>query len=140
MLDLKRNIVRSPKRKFLSEEMISGEKTNMLSDYYANSDTADMINMEPNQYANLFSHNSASLDDVALPNLFPEVNVVDLYSLGKNAEFSEVKDSLFNIGGLKALEVDGFPVCFYQNQWKTYANDIFELVSISFHGVVGQNV
>lgn len=47
-------------------------------------------------FAGLFSHNSASLDDVNLPNLFPKVNIAYLYSMVKNVDFSEVKDNLFN--------------------------------------------
>ncbi|KAI5335774.1 hypothetical protein L3X38_025908 [Prunus dulcis] len=60
-------------------------------------------------FSSLFSHNFAGLDDMAFPNLFFEFNV-DLYSLGKNVEFSEVKDSLFNIGGLPLEWMVSLPV------------------------------
>ncbi|CAL2248920.1 unnamed protein product [Prunus armeniaca] len=39
----------------------------------------------------------------------------EIASLVKIIDLLEVKDSLFGIGGLKALGVDGFPACFYQH-------------------------
>ncbi|CAL9022282.1 unnamed protein product [Prunus brigantina] len=42
------------------------------------------------------------------PNMFPQIMANDLTSLIANVNISEVKNSLFNIGGLKTPGVDGF--------------------------------
>lgn len=63
-----------------------------------------------------------------IPNLFPRLDTVKLSALNKVVDMAEVKASLFSIGGLKALGVDGFPTCFYQNQWGQCAYDIFGMV------------
>lgn len=43
-----------------------------------------------------------------IPNMFPQIMANDLTSLIANVNISEVKNSLFNIGGLKTPGVDGF--------------------------------
>ncbi|KAI5350169.1 hypothetical protein L3X38_003060 [Prunus dulcis] len=63
-----------------------------------------------------------------IPNLFPRLETVELSALNKVVDMAEVKDSLFSIGGLKAPRMDGFPACFYQNQWGQCAFDIFGMV------------
>ncbi|KAM1801885.1 hypothetical protein ACFX11_033435 [Malus domestica] len=50
----------------------------------------------------------------SLPNLFPDIHNDDREALIKDIDMVEVKESLFNIGGLKALGIKGFPACFYQ--------------------------
>ncbi|CAL2231440.1 unnamed protein product [Prunus armeniaca] len=47
-------------------------------------------------------------------------------------ELAEVKESLFGIGSLKAHGIDGFPACFYQNQWGHCAADIYAMVTKAF--------
>ncbi|KAI5314585.1 hypothetical protein L3X38_043761 [Prunus dulcis] len=42
-----------------------------------------------------------------IPNMFPQIMANDLTSLIANVNISEVKNSLFNIGGLKTPGVDG---------------------------------
>ncbi|XP_034217323.1 uncharacterized protein LOC117628881 [Prunus dulcis] len=83
-------------------------------------------------FSNLFS--TTSLGDYVIdpPNLFPPVDVVDLHGLVQPINMTEVKTSLFNIGGLKAPGADGFPACFYQSQWNQCVDDIFQMVVNAF--------
>ncbi|KAI5327873.1 hypothetical protein L3X38_027269 [Prunus dulcis] len=67
-------------------------------------------------FSNLFSTTSLGDYVIDLHNLFPPVDVVDLHGLVQPINMTEVKTSLFNIGGLKAPGVDGFPTCFYQKK------------------------
>lgn len=69
----------------------------------------------------------------ALPNFFPSIGISIIVNLTTDVEIEEVKGSLFNIGGLKALGVDDFPACFYQNQGAWCSDDIFEMVVTAFH-------
>ncbi|CAL2229042.1 unnamed protein product [Prunus armeniaca] len=62
--------------------------------------------------------------------LFPVIDSIDLELLEKDVDMAEIKRSLFGIGGLKTLGVDGFPACFYQAQWNNCADDIFALVTL----------
>lgn len=74
--------------------------------------------------------------------MFSSVNSTDLAALNKEVDVSEVKNSLFDIGGVKAPGYDGFPACLYQNQWSRCASDIFDLVRTAFHSMSlpwGQN-
>lgn len=68
-------------------------------------------------FMELFNQPSSDGFVDVIPNLFPRLDTVKLSALNKVVDMVEVKDSLFSIGGLKALGVDGFPTCFYQNQW-----------------------
>lgn len=43
-----------------------------------------------------------------------------------------MKSNIVSIGGLKAPGPEGFPECFYQNQWNTCASDIYFLVLNAF--------
>lgn len=65
-------------------------------------------------------------------NLFPHMNLDSLNVVGKSVELLKVRNTLFNIGGLTAPDVDGFPMCFYQCNWQVSASDIFHLVSQVF--------
>ncbi|XP_021805547.1 uncharacterized protein LOC110749696, partial [Prunus avium] len=85
-----------------------------------------------NYFLGLFSMTPRDHSGLSMPNLFPSINDVDLNGLVARVDISEVKESLFNIGGLKAPGVDGFPACFYQNQWNMCGNDIYDLVSQVF--------
>ncbi|XP_020420289.1 uncharacterized protein LOC109949309 [Prunus persica] len=68
-------------------------------------------------FSNLFSTTSLGDYVIDLPNLSRPVDVVNLHGLVQPINMTEVKTSLFNIGGLKAPGVDRFPACFYQSQW-----------------------
>lgn len=65
-------------------------------------------------------------------NLFPSFVPADLEVLYKGVELFEVKESLFSIGSLKAPSVDGFPACFFQNQWHICGPAIFNMVQQVF--------
>ncbi|KAM2637494.1 hypothetical protein EV1_021984 [Malus domestica] len=84
-------------------------------------------------FQTIFSHGQKSKQMECLPNLFPDINVAVREALTKDIDMVEVKESLFNIGGLKAPGIDGFPACFYQSQWNICANDIFDMVWNAFH-------
>ncbi|KAK3185145.1 hypothetical protein Dsin_032431 [Dipteronia sinensis] len=49
-----------------------------------------------------------------LPLLFPKLNEMDLDCLSSTVSEQDIKHSLFNIGGIKAPELDGFPAIFFQ--------------------------
>ncbi|KAL5831677.1 hypothetical protein ACOSQ4_017031 [Xanthoceras sorbifolium] len=49
-------------------------------------------------------------------------------SLSLAVQEEEIKESLFNIGGLKAPGPDGMPAIFFQNNWDICKNDIVYLV------------
>ncbi|KAI5349115.1 hypothetical protein L3X38_002002 [Prunus dulcis] len=66
--------------------------------------------------------------DITIPNLFPRVNSLHLHGLLRHVTAEEIKDSLFNIGSLKAPGVDGFPASFYQFNWDICAPDIVDMV------------
>ncbi|KAI5351605.1 hypothetical protein L3X38_004496 [Prunus dulcis] len=79
-------------------------------------------------FTHLFSQAQTVQNDIILPNLFPNIAPMDIGSLNINIELVDVKESLFNIGSIKAPGVDGFLASFFQNQWHVYANDIFAMV------------
>ncbi|CAL8157860.1 unnamed protein product [Prunus armeniaca] len=83
-------------------------------------------------FSGQFNQVQVAVPDMVLPNLFPGISNDDLALLGKNIELDEVKESLFNIGSLKAPGVDGFPACFYQSQWDHCSSDIYALVIKAF--------
>lgn len=64
--------------------------------------------------------------------LFPPIGNEDLVNLCRSISLLEVKNSLFSIGGLKALGYDGFPAIFYQHHWDIYSNEIFKIVQTAF--------
>ncbi|CAL8078089.1 unnamed protein product [Prunus armeniaca] len=85
-----------------------------------------------NYFFGLFAMTLRDHSGLSMPNLFPSINDVDLNGLVVRVDISEVKKSLFNLGGLKAPGVDEFPTCFYQNQWNMCGNDIYDMVVQAF--------
>ncbi|CAL8990846.1 unnamed protein product, partial [Prunus brigantina] len=83
-------------------------------------------------FSDLFNSKQCLQSNVDIPKLFPCIDDADVAGLVKLVDLQEVKDSLFGIGGIKAPGVDGYPACFYQNQWSLCARDIFDLVSTAF--------
>lgn len=83
-------------------------------------------------FSDLFKSRQCLQGNVDIPQLFPCIDDADVAGLVKSVDLQEVKDSLFGIGGIKAPGVDGYPACFYQNQWSLCAGDIFDLVSTVF--------
>ncbi|CAL9005467.1 unnamed protein product, partial [Prunus brigantina] len=83
-------------------------------------------------FEQFFSQEIVEHSDLTLPKLFPVIDSTDLELLEKEVDMAEIKRSLFGIGGLKALGVDGFPACFYQAQWNKCADDIFAMVTQAF--------
>ncbi|CAL8168851.1 unnamed protein product [Prunus armeniaca] len=84
-------------------------------------------------FSDLFSNDHVVDSEIGFPNLFPGIDVADLRLLNRPVALEEVKASLFNIGGLKAPGIDGFPACFYQSQWNHCGEDIFQMVLKAFH-------
>ncbi|CAL2279833.1 unnamed protein product [Prunus armeniaca] len=80
----------------------------------------------------LFSQEIVKHSYLTLPKLFPVIDAANLELLEKEVDMAEIKQSLFGIGGLKALGVYGFPACFYQAQWNKCADDIFAMVTQAF--------
>ncbi|CAL8991457.1 unnamed protein product [Prunus brigantina] len=56
----------------------------------------------------------------------------DLAGLSCAVSNEEIKESLFNIGGLKTPGPDGFPAIFYQKFWEVCSNDIISLTKECF--------
>ncbi|KAK3231084.1 hypothetical protein Dsin_002965 [Dipteronia sinensis] len=56
----------------------------------------------------------------------------DISSLIAPVSEQEVKQSIFNICGIKALGPDGFPAIFFQKYWNTCKNELINLVSDCF--------
>ncbi|CAL8138480.1 unnamed protein product [Prunus armeniaca] len=77
-------------------------------------DAARIKDLAVGFFSKLFAPVQAAIN-VSLPCFFPSVIDGEIASLVKIIDLLEVKDSLFGIGGLKALGVDGFPACFYQH-------------------------
>ncbi|KAK2650811.1 hypothetical protein Ddye_018300 [Dipteronia dyeriana] len=67
-----------------------------------------------------------------LPLLLPKLNVCDLSILSNAVSEQEVKQSIFNVGRLKAPSPDGFPVIFFQKYWNCCKNDLINLVPNCF--------
>lgn len=67
-------------------------------------------------FMGLYNQNSVVYMNTSIPNFFPRIEDANLISLSRGIDLIEVKESLFRIVGLKALGVDGFLACFYQNQ------------------------
>ncbi|XP_034211169.1 uncharacterized protein LOC117624139 [Prunus dulcis] len=83
-------------------------------------------------FMGLFCANQPDNANLPMPKLFPSLREDELNPLVASIDINEVKESLFNIGSLKTPGVDGFPACFYQNQWQLCGNDIFNLVTEAF--------
>ncbi|KAI5325859.1 hypothetical protein L3X38_034933 [Prunus dulcis] len=64
----------------------------------------------------------------AIKDLVVSIDSIDLNHLNKSIDIMDVKESLFSIGSLKALGVDGFPAPFYQNHWSICDNEIVDLI------------
>ncbi|BFG33690.1 hypothetical protein CerSpe_199640 [Prunus speciosa] len=79
-------------------------------------------------FSSLFSQPHVLHTNWDIPNLFPSIDSVDLSMLHKNIDIVDVKESLFNIGSLKAPGVDGFPAAFYQNHWNIWADEIVDMI------------
>ncbi|XP_021826059.1 uncharacterized protein LOC110766949 [Prunus avium] len=67
-----------------------------------------------------------------LPHLFPQLEEADLAGLNCAVSNEEIKESLFNIGGLKTPGPDGFPAIFYQKFWEVCSNDIISFTNECF--------
>ncbi|XP_062028805.1 uncharacterized protein LOC133744775 [Rosa rugosa] len=52
--------------------------------------------------------------------------------MSRNVTGVEVKNAMFNIGGLKAPGADGFPSLFYQKHWNICASEITQMVTLAF--------
>ncbi|KAM1277168.1 hypothetical protein ACFX2J_029341 [Malus domestica] len=95
----------------LNEEAIFWHQKSRLR--WLQEELFDLKKLAVEYYQTIFSHGQKSKQMESLPNLFPDIHVADREALTKDINIVEVKESLFNIGGLKALGVDGFPACFY---------------------------
>ncbi|CAL9009767.1 unnamed protein product, partial [Prunus brigantina] len=78
-------------------------------------------------FTGLFCSNQLDNTNPSMPKLFPSLWEDELNPLVASIDINEVKESLFNIGSLKTPGVDGFPACFFQNQWQLCGNGIFDL-------------
>ncbi|CAL8167543.1 unnamed protein product [Prunus armeniaca] len=67
-----------------------------------------------------------------LPQLFSQLGCEDLAGLSGTITELEMKHSLFAIGGLKTLGLDGFLDIFYQNFWDLCSSDIISVVKYYF--------
>ncbi|KAL5783915.1 hypothetical protein ACOSQ2_006307 [Xanthoceras sorbifolium] len=83
-------------------------------------------------FISLFSYKNASFDYTSLPALFPTIDDISRENMCRGISKEEVKSSLFDIGGLKALGPDGFPAVFFQNQWPLCKVDLVNMVTNSF--------
>ncbi|CAL2260060.1 unnamed protein product [Prunus armeniaca] len=75
-------------------------------------------------FSDLFNSRQCLQSNVDIPQLFPCIDDADMAGLVKSVDLQEVNDSLFGIGEIKAPGVDGYPACFYQNQWSPYVGDL----------------
>lgn len=64
------------------------------------------------------------------------VNDEDNASLCRPITDLEVKDAVFQLGGMKAPGPDGFSGCFYQHSWDTVSSQMCDLVRVFFNGNV----
>ncbi|KAK3199387.1 hypothetical protein Dsin_022802 [Dipteronia sinensis] len=64
--------------------------------------------------------------------MFRRLNNSELVSLSMDICEQDVKQSLFGIGGLKALGPDGYPTIFFQNYWSCCKKDLVSLIADCF--------
>ncbi|XP_072064218.1 uncharacterized protein [Arachis hypogaea] len=91
------------------------------------SDKTVLENMASNFYINLYSNNTPDFEFI-LKGSFPVLPQEDLDIIGNMFSFSEIKDSVFKMGSLKAPDIDGIWAVFYQNQWERVGFDLFRLI------------
>lgn len=73
-----------------------------------------MKNIDATYFKNLFSESATNDSDFAIPIMFPALETHDLNWIKRGVSATEVKNTVFGIGGLKAPGSDGFPAIFYQ--------------------------
>ncbi|CAL2276143.1 unnamed protein product [Prunus armeniaca] len=72
-------------------------------------------------------------DYALLPQLFPNLEEVDLEGLSCPISIEEIKNSVLAIGRLKTPGPDGFPTLFYQDYWGVCSDDIISFVQDCFN-------
>lgn len=95
-------------------------------------DAEGMKRLAVKYFQGLFNQDACAPTAMPIINLFPSLAPADLEGLYKCVDLLEVKESLFGIGSLKALGANGFPACFYQNQWHICGLAIFNMVQQVF--------
>lgn len=80
-------------------------------------------------FMDLFSFHERPDTRFIIPNLFPEVNCVEL---DQAVSPLEIKQALFAIGSLKAPGADGFPALFYHKHWNICNSEITQLITDIF--------
>ncbi|KAM5551745.1 hypothetical protein ABKV19_026542, partial [Rosa sericea] len=83
-------------------------------------------------FENLFTFKVGGDSRFIIPCFFPTLTENDLRMMSRNVTGIEVKNAMFNIGGLKAPGADGFPALFYQKHWNICASEITEMVTLAF--------
>ena len=71
------------------------------------------VNIAADFFLNLFTYKPLEDLRFIIPLLFPPIDNVALKLMDMDISDCEVKNALFDIGGLKAPSVDGFPALFY---------------------------
>ena len=65
--------------------------------------------MATNFFKNLYSEDSKNYSSLETICTYPAMEEAKFEKMGKDISGTEIKNCLFNIGSLKAPEVDGFP-------------------------------
>lgn len=80
----------------------------------------------------LYNQNSVVDMSTFISNFIPRIEDADLISLSRGIDLIEVKESLFRIVGLKALEWMASLLASIKTQWSKCALDLLNLVTTSF--------
>ncbi|CAL2270286.1 unnamed protein product [Prunus armeniaca] len=83
-------------------------------------------------FQGLFNVSVSAGEYSLLPQLFSQLGCEDLAGLSGTVTELEIKHSLFAIGGLKTLGLNGFLAIFYQNFWDLCSSDIISVVKDCF--------
>lgn len=65
--------------------------------------------------------------------MFPRLSQGDMDCLSTRVDCAKIKAAIFNMGALKALKPNGLNPLFFQSQWETMKDIIFDLVKEEFN-------
>ncbi|XP_028801035.1 uncharacterized protein LOC114756538 [Neltuma alba] len=90
---------------------------------------SQIVNLFQDFYASLFREEIVDRGWIATNQGWGSVNSSVLSRMGRRISREEVKTAFFQMGGLKALGEDGFPVVFYHHNWHIMGDSVYKLLA-----------